>query len=108
VTTLTLKLGHSENALLSVAYPGFFFAEGGITPGIFFERGFQQIQLRTERKLQMSEPRILIRFLQMYFPCNWKFDSSLSKLRNFYEGGGVEPPKPSTPLGMSLTVITCI
>jgi hypothetical protein len=35
----------------------------------------------------MSEPRILIRFLQMYFPQNWEFDSAFSKLQNF--GGGV-------------------
>jgi hypothetical protein len=32
---------------------------------------------------KMSETRILIRFLWMYFPRNWAFGSALSKLRNF-------------------------
>jgi hypothetical protein len=62
--------------------------------------GVQQIQLRTEGRengnlgavvpwsevplnLQMSETRILIRLLRMYFPRNWEFGSALSKLRNF-------------------------
>jgi hypothetical protein len=31
----------------------------------------------------------------MYFPRNWEFGSALSELRNFGEGGGVEPPKLS-------------
>jgi hypothetical protein len=38
--------------------------------------------------LQMSETRILIRLLRMYFSRNWDLDSGLSKLRNF-GGGGV-------------------
>jgi hypothetical protein len=41
----------------------------------------------------MSETRILIRLLRMYFPRNWEFGSALSKRRNF-EGGGVDPPNP--------------
>jgi hypothetical protein len=36
--------------------------------------------------LQMSETRILVRLLRMYFPRNWEFGSSLSKVQNF---GGV-------------------
>jgi hypothetical protein len=47
----------------------------------------------------MSETRILIRLLQMYFPRNWEFGSALSKLRNF---GGFEPPQ--TPFGTPLVV----
>jgi hypothetical protein len=42
--------------------------------------------------LQMSETRILISLLWMYFPRNCKFGSALSKLRNFE--GGLNPPQP--------------
>jgi hypothetical protein len=31
----------------------------------------------------MSETRILIRLLRIYFPWHWEFGSALSKLRNF-------------------------
>src|SRR5215510_11165037 len=42
----------------------------------------------------MSEPRILIRLLQMYFPRKWEFG-----LRNFGGGGGGPPnPPPPPPL----------
>jgi hypothetical protein len=41
--------------------------------------------------LQMSETRILIRLLRMYFPWNREFSSALSKLQNF-EG----PPMRTT------------
>jgi hypothetical protein len=75
----------------------------------FSWRGVQQIQLRTEGRekgdlgalapysgvllnLQMSEPRILIRLLGMYFPLNREFGSALSKLRNF-GWGGLNPPR---------------
>jgi hypothetical protein len=44
--------------------------------------------------LQMSETRILIRLLRMYFPRNWEFVSDLSKLRDF-GGGGWTPQTPS-------------
>jgi hypothetical protein len=44
--------------------------------------------------LKMSETRILISLLWMYFPQNWKFGSALSKLWNF--GWGLTPP--GTPL----------
>jgi hypothetical protein len=47
----------------------------------------------------MSEPGILIRLLQMYFPWNWKFGSALSKLWIF-GGEGVDPLQ--TPLGTPL------
>jgi hypothetical protein len=43
---------------------------------------------------KMSETRILIRLLRMYFPENWEFCSALSKLRNFGGGGGGEPTNP--------------
>jgi hypothetical protein len=46
----------------------------------------------------MSETRILIRLLWMYFPQNWEFGSALSKLWNFEGGGGYEPPQ--TPLSV--------
>jgi hypothetical protein len=76
-------------------------------PRIFF-RGVQQIQLRPEGRgngnlgalaplsgvalnLQMSETRILIRLLRVYFPRNREFGSALSKLRNL---GGVEHLEP--------------
>ena len=41
----------------------------------------------------MSESRILVRLLQMYFPWNWEFGSALSKLRNF-GGWGLNTPNP--------------
>jgi hypothetical protein len=53
----------------------------------------------------MSETRILIRLLRMYFPRNWEFGLALSKLRNL-GGGGVEPP--NTPLGTPLSYILLI
>jgi hypothetical protein len=57
-------------------------------------------------KMQMSETRIPVRLLWMYFPRNWEFGSALSKLQNF--GGVWTPPPPlDTPLE-SLTVhIVC-
>jgi hypothetical protein len=69
----------------------------------------QQIHLRIEGRtgsgggspqsgvplyLQMSETRILIRLLRMYFPRNWEFGSALSKLCNFGAVRGVEPQPP--------------
>jgi hypothetical protein len=68
--------------------------------------GLRQIQLRTEDReegdlgsvvllnLQMTETRVLIRLVRMYFPRNWKFVSVLSKLRNLGGGGEFEHPKP--------------
>ena len=49
----------------------------------------------------MSESRILVRLLRMYFPRNWEFGSALSKLRNFGGGGGFEHPQ-TPPLGTPL------
>jgi hypothetical protein len=46
----------------------------------------------------MSETRILIRLLRMYFPRNWEFGSALSKLPNGGAGGGGTPPPLGTPL----------
>jgi hypothetical protein len=84
-----------------VAYPGIFSGGRGLARNFFRGGGgFQQIQLRTDGRengdlgalaqksvvplnLQMSETRILIRLLRMYFPRNWEFSSALSKLRNF-------------------------
>jgi hypothetical protein len=40
---------------------------------------------------KMSEPRILVRLLRMYFPRNWEFGSALSKLWNFGVGVLFEP-----------------
>jgi hypothetical protein len=40
----------------------------------------------------MSETRILIRLLWLYFARNWEFGSALSKLRNSGGGGDGEPP----------------
>ena len=45
-----------------------------------------------ETTQKMSETRILVRLLRMYFPRNWEFGSDLSKLRNF---GGLNPPPPT-------------
>jgi hypothetical protein len=42
----------------------------------------------------MSETRILIRLLLMYFPQNWEFGSALSKLQNFGGGGLTHTPSP--------------
>jgi hypothetical protein len=52
----------------------------------------------------MSETRILIRLLRMYFPRNWEFGSALSKLRNFGGGGGGDWLKAQTPLIRPLVV----
>ena len=41
-----------------------------------------------ETTQKMSESRILIRLLRMYFTRNWEFASALSKLRNFGGKGG--------------------
>jgi hypothetical protein len=84
-------------------------------PRIFF-RGVQQIQLRTEGtengdlgavvpylgvplNLQMSETRMLIRLLRMYFPRNRELGSALSKKTSEFRGGGggVKPPRPPQP-----------
>jgi hypothetical protein len=43
--------------------------------------------LFTKQLKKMSESRILVRMLRMYFPRNWEFGSALSKLRNFRWGG---------------------
>jgi hypothetical protein len=45
----------------------------------------------------MSETRILITLLRMYFPWNWEFGSALSQLRNFGVGVGVGSMNPQTP-----------
>jgi hypothetical protein len=45
---------------------------------------------------QMSETRILIRLLRMYFPRNCEFGSALSKLRNF--GRVLNTPTTTHPL----------
>jgi hypothetical protein len=83
--------------------------------------GVQQIQLRTEGRengdlvavapLVRGSAQFAIRFdfvklpgcrglLRVYFPRNWEFGSTLSKIRNFAGGGVFEPPKPpfGTPL----------
>jgi hypothetical protein len=105
-TNLVLHITSKEQ--VPVAYPGILF--GG--------KGFQQIQWRIEGRengdlgavapesgvplnLQMSETRILIKLLRMYFPRNLEFGSALSILRNFGGGGGGLNPNP--PLGTPLT-----
>jgi hypothetical protein len=106
---------------VSVAYPGIFFGGGGggYTRN-FFVGGCStnSVEDRGQRErgsvggspysgiplnLQMSETRILIRLLGMYFPRNWEFGSALSTLRNL-GGGGVWTPKP--PLGSHCAVST--
>jgi hypothetical protein len=116
----TYKTSDNYREVLSlpkaVAYPGIFFGAGGFRQEFFRGGGVQQIQLRTEGRengdlgaiapqsgvplnLQMSEPRILIRLLRIYFPWTSEF-SSASEFR----GGGVWTPKPprSTPLAERL------
>jgi hypothetical protein len=53
-----------------------------------------------ETTQKMSESRLLVGLLRMYFPRNWEFGSALSKLRNFgVGGGGLNTPNPlGTPL----------
>jgi hypothetical protein len=46
----------------------------------------------------MSETRIFITLLRMYFLRNWEFGSALSKLRNF--GGVNTPPRYATATEM--------
>jgi hypothetical protein len=88
----------------------------GVTRNFFSGGGVQQIQLRTQGRqngdlgavapksgvllnLQMSETRILIKLLQVYFPWNWEFSPALSKLQNFGGGGGeFESSALGTPL----------
>jgi hypothetical protein len=50
----------------------------------------------------MSETRILIRLLWVYFPRNWEFSSVFSKLRNF----GVLNP-PNSPPSVRLLFLPC-
>jgi len=45
-----------------------------------------------ETTQKMSESRILVRLLRMYFPRNWELDSALSKLRNFRGGSWTKLP----------------
>jgi hypothetical protein len=52
--------------------------------------------------LQMSETRVLIRFLRMYFLQNWEFGSALSKLRNFRT-----PTVPRFPSGINSLFFHC-
>jgi hypothetical protein len=79
-----------------VAYPGILFGGGGSTSSVA-DRGQREggsrgdsppPRVRVPLNLQVSETRILIRLIRMYFPRSWEFDSALSKLRNFGEGGG--------------------
>jgi hypothetical protein len=87
----------------------------GITQEFFWGGRVQRIQLRTEGRgkrnlgaltpksgvplnLQMSETRILIRLLRMYFPWNWEFGLALSKLQNFVVG--LNPPSHWYAIGM--------
>src|SRR5215510_12570529 len=75
--------------VMTVAYVGIFPGRG-VMPRNVSGGGLQQIQLRTEGrengdlgavapqsgvplKLQMSETRILIRLLRIYFSRNWEF-----------------------------------
>jgi hypothetical protein len=76
----------------------FFFGGGGPTNSVE-ERGQREQglgalapQSGVPLYLQMSETRILIRLLQMYFPRNWEFCSALSKVGISGLGGGFEPP----------------
>jgi hypothetical protein len=90
--------------------------------GILFGGGGSKIRVRTEGRengdlgaaapksgvplnLQMSETRILIRSLRMYFPRNWEFGSALSKLRNFGKGGWGVGLNPLNHLGTPLTIL---
>jgi hypothetical protein len=90
--------------LEAVAYPEIF--RGGVLARNFFRGGVQQIQLRPEGRenrdlgavapssgvplnLQMSETRILIRLLQIYFPRISEFGPA-SEFRE----GGFNPPNP--------------
>jgi hypothetical protein len=90
------------------------FRISGVPRNFFSGGGGQQIQLRAEGtgiwgavaplsgvplNLQMSETRVLIRLLRMYFPRNREFSSAFSKLRNF--GGRSWTPLP-LPLGTPL------
>jgi hypothetical protein len=84
-----------------VAYPGilfrgfskFWWGQSADRKGVW---GWSGVPLN----LQMSENRILIRLLQMYFPRNWEFGSALSKLQNW---GGLNPPHPSVFLHFDMS-----
>jgi hypothetical protein len=58
----------------------------------------------------MSESRILVRLLRMFFPRNYEFGSALSKLRNFPGRGGrggfehSNPPPPRYATALMYTV----
>jgi hypothetical protein len=69
-----------------VAYSVFFFRGG--SKNSVEDRGQRERGLGTVAPwsgvplyLEMSETRIIIRLLRIYFPRNWEFDSALSKLR---------------------------
>jgi hypothetical protein len=99
---------HKQHILDTSGQPRNLFLEGGLRYGSFSGGSKNSVEDRGQRErgtggcsplvrvplnLQISETRTLIRFLRMYFPRNWEFGSTLSKLWNF-GGGGVEPSKP--------------
>jgi hypothetical protein len=81
----------------------FFREDGGVSTNSIEDRGQREREFGglapysgVPLNLQMSETRILIRVLWMYFSRNREFASALSKLWNFGVGGeGVEPSHTS-------------
>jgi hypothetical protein len=55
----------------SVAYTGILFRCWGGSTNLVEDRGQREVPL----KLQMSETRIFIRLLRIYFPRKWEFGS---------------------------------
>jgi hypothetical protein len=69
----------------SVADPGILSrGGGGLNKFSYGDLGVVAPWSGFPLKLQMSETRILIRLLRMFFLRNWEFGSVLSKVRNFW------------------------
>jgi hypothetical protein len=79
----------------AMAYPVILFAGRGFNK---FSRGQEGRENGVPLTLQMTETRILIRLLWMYFPRNLEFGSASSKLKNF--GGGEGVRKHQIPLSV--------
>jgi hypothetical protein len=84
-----------------VGKPGIFFGEGWFGKFSWGQRaertgiwGQEPPSLGFALNLQISETRILIRLLRMYFQLNWEFGSALSKFWNFDVWGVFETTKP--------------
>jgi hypothetical protein len=93
-TTLLQNVSNCLPVSVPVAYPGIFSRGGGVQPIQLRTQGRENGDLRAVApysgillNLQMSETRILIRLLRMYFPRNWEFGlfCNIPRAVNFHD-----------------------